>query len=337
MSSLEVIEAIEEIRIVFMGTPAFAVPSLRALLSIGDVDGTQTRVVGVFTQPDRPAGRGNRLAAPPVKEAALAAGIPVEQPERLRRPEALQALQRMAPDLIVVAAYAQILSQRVLNLPRFGCLNVHASLLPKYRGAAPIQAAILDGATETGVCIMRMEAGLDTGPVLARYREPIHADDTAETLGARLAAGGAALLLRTVPDWLRGAIVPEPQDEARATMTRPLQKEDGRIDWSKPAAYIERQVRAMQPWPGAYTTAGGALLKVRKASVTPGMADAHAPGTLVAARGAHEPLVATGKGLLALVEVQPAGRHAMSGADWLRGAPRHIGSVLGTAAASAAE
>jgi methionyl-tRNA formyltransferase len=322
--------ATAEIRIVFMGTPAFAVPSLHALLSLREMDGTPVRVAGVFTQPDRPAGRGKRLTAPPVKDVAQAAGIPVAQPERLRRPEAMQALQAMAPDLIVVAAYAQILSQQVLDLPRFGCLNVHASLLPEYRGAAPIQAAILDGANETGVCIMLMEAGLDTGPVLSRYREPVHAGDTAETLGARLAAGGAELLLGTVPDWVRGATVPEPQIEALATMTRPLRKQDGRIDWSKPAPYIERQVRAMYPWPGAYTTAGDALLKVQLAAVAPGMAHGHAPGTVLASREEPVPLVATGEGLLALGEVQPAGRRAMSGADWLRGAPHVAGSVLGS-------
>ncbi|HWE60992.1 MAG TPA: methionyl-tRNA formyltransferase [Chloroflexota bacterium] len=319
----------EELRIVFMGTPAFAVPSLRALLSINEIDGTPIHVVGVVTQPDRPAGRGRRLTASPVKTEALAAGIPVQQPEHLRRPEALQALQALAPDLIVVAAFAQILSKRVLDLPRCGCLNVHASLLPRYRGAAPIQAAILDGAPETGVCIMRMEAGLDTGPVLACYREPILPDDTAESLGARLAMGGAELLLRTVPDWVRGAIVPEPQDETQATVTRPLRKEDGRIDWQLPAAYIERQVRAMFPWPGAYTTAGGALLKVRAASVVSAPTAGQTPGTLLAAPEGPYPLVVTGDGLLALREVQPAGRRPMAGADWLRGIPAVRGTVLG--------
>jgi methionyl-tRNA formyltransferase len=325
--------SVDEIRIVFMGTPTFAVHSLRALLSIGEIDGVPTRVVGVFTQPDRPAGRGNRLRPPPVKEVALAAGIPIEQPERLRRPEALQVLAAMAPDLIVVAAYAQILSRQVLDLPRCGCLNVHASLLPSYRGAAPIQAAILDGATETGVCIMRMEAGLDTGPVLTRYREPIHADDTAETLGMRLAVGGAELLLRTVPDWVRGAIVPEPQDEALATMTRPLRKEDGCIDWRRPAAYVERQVRAMQPWPGAYTTVGGALLKLLQAAVATGSAVGQMPGTVLAATQGPIPLVATGEGTLALGLVQPAGRRPMSGADWLRGNPAARALPLGAAEA----
>lgn len=318
-----------EIRVVFMGTPDFAVPSLEALLGIGAVDGVPFRVVAVYTQPDRPAGRGNRLAPPPVKEAALAAGLRVEQPERLRRAEPLAILTALAPDLIVVAAYAQILSQRVLDLPRFGCLNVHASLLPRYRGAAPIQAALLAGDAESGVCIMGMEAGLDTGPVLGCYREPIRGDDTAETLTGRLAVGGAALLARTVPAWMHGEIVPVAQDEALATMTRPLRKGDGRVAWQGDAAAIARQVRAMYPWPGAWTLAGDALLKVLEVTCVQGNAADRAPGTVLPDALGSDPVVVTGDGLLALARVQPAGKRAMSGAEWLRGAQGVRGQVLG--------
>lgn len=318
-----------EIRVVFMGTPDFAVPSLEALLALGAVDGTPFRVMAVYTQPDRPAGRGNRLAPPPVKEAAIAVGLRVEQPERMRRPEPFATLVAMAPDLIVVAAYAQILSQRVLDLPRFGCLNVHASLLPRYRGAAPIQAALMAGDAESGVCIMGMEAGLDTGPVLDCYREPIRVDDTAESLAERLAVGGASLLVRTVSAWVRGEIVPVAQDEALATMTRPLRKEDGRVAWQAPAAAIGRQVRAMHPWPGAWTLAGDALLKILEVACVPGGAEGQAAGTLLPDPQGGDPVVVTGAGLLALVRVQPAGKRAMSGAEWLRGMPGARGQVLG--------
>ena len=318
-----------EIRIVFMGTPAFAVPSLDALLALGAAGGVPARVVAVYTQPDRPAGRGNRLAPSPVKAAALAAGLLVEQPERLRRPEPLAVLAALAPDLIVVAAYAQILSQRVLDLPRFGCLNVHASLLPRYRGAAPIQAALLAGDSRSGVCIMRMEAGLDTGPMLGCYEEPIADDDTAESLMARLGVGGAALLARTVPAWLRGAITPVPQDETLATMTRPLRKEDGRVEWAAPAPIIERQVRAMYPWPGAWTLAGEVLLKIHEVKADHAIATGQAPGMVLPDPQGADPRVVTGDGLLTLVRVQPAGKRAMSGAEWLRGAQLARGQQLG--------
>ena len=315
------------VRIVFMGTPMFAVPSLRTLLDLNSLNSRQAQVVGVFTQPDRPSGRGRRLAAPPVKELAIAAGVPVYQPERLRRPEGMAALEALAPDLIVVAAYAQILSQAVLDLPRYGCLNVHASLLPRYRGAAPIQAAILDGAPETGISIMQMEAGLDTGPVLSQVHVAIAPDDTAESLSARLADEGARLLARTVPDWISGAVSVQPQDESAATMTRPLRKEDGLVDWHRSAVYIERQVRAMYPWPGAYTTANGTVFKILAAEPRQAGAGQAPPGTLLV-EGA-EPVVATGEGTLLLRRVQSAGRMAMSGADWLRGASSLQGTVLG--------
>lgn len=319
----------EPLRIVFMGTPAFAVPSLRALLGLGEVAGRPAQVVGVFTQPDRPGGRrGRQLAPPPVKEEAQKADVPVWQPERLRRAEGMEPLRALAPDLIVVAAYAQILSQQVLDLPRYGCLNVHASLLPRYRGAAPIQAAILNGDMETGVCIMQMEAGLDTGPVLDCVREQIRPDDTAESLGDRLATLGADLLARTVPAWVAGAIEPRQQDDNQATLTSRMRKEDGEVDWRRDAAFIERQVRAMYPWPGAYTMAGGALLKLLRVGMGHDQLPSP-PGTVAVDPGSRQPLVATGAGYIRLDRVQPAGRTPMTGAEWLRGAPAMQGAVLG--------
>jgi methionyl-tRNA formyltransferase len=312
-------------RVVFMGTPEFAVHSLRTLLeplacSLG------VRVVGVFTQPDRPSGRGRSLA-PPVKVAAVAAHVPVFQPERLRRPEAFESLAALRPDLVIVAAYAQILSRAVLALPPLGCLNVHASLLPRYRGASPIQAAILDGAVQTGVTIMRMDEGLDTGPILAQATVAIDLDDTAASLGRKLAASGAELLLATLPDWIAGSAVALPQDPALATVTGRLSKADGGINWTHPALAIERHVRAMHPWPGAFTGTAHGPLKVLRAKVHAGSAVTAPPGTLLSEEGL--PAVATGDGLLILLEVQPAGRRAMSGSAWLHGAAHLEGTVLG--------
>jgi methionyl-tRNA formyltransferase len=316
------------VRVVFMGTPAFAVPSLDALAALGQVGTRPLQVVGVFTQPDRPSGRGNRLVASPVKARAQELGIPVYQPERLRRPEGMALLEAAAPDLIVVAAYAQILSQRVLDLPRHGALNVHASLLPRYRGAAPIQAAILDGVEETGVSIMLMEAGLDTGPVLSQVRVGVDPLDTAGTLAGKLAPAGARLLAETVPGWIAGSVIATPQDETLATMTRPLKREDEELDWTRPAAYLARQVRAMQPAPGTFTFLGDRLLKVLAASVEPAPAATGAkPGALLTAHG--EPVVVTGQDGLRLQVVQPAGKRAMTGADWLRGAQAGPGTILG--------
>ncbi len=252
-----------ELRVVFMGTPAFAVPSLRALLDAHNIAGRPARLVAVVTQPDRPAGRGGRVQLGPVKSAALAAGIPVLQPERLRRPESMAELRSYAPDLIVVAAFAQILSREVLELPRYGCLNVHASLLPRWRGASPIAAAILAGDASSGVTIMKMDAGLDTGPLLAVRAIALRADETTGTLTARLAELGAELLAETLGPWIGGALTPAPQDDAQATLTRTLRKEDGRIDWhDRDAGLIARMTRAYDPWPGAFTTYAGRTLKL---------------------------------------------------------------------------
>jgi methionyl-tRNA formyltransferase len=316
----------EVVRTVFMGTPEFSVPSLTALLDLARGDDPLLNVVGVFTQPDRPAGRGKLMTAPPVKLAAGTAGLPVFQPERLRRPEAVSQLADLRPDLIVVAAYAQILSPRVLGLPRFGCLNVHASLLPRYRGASPIHAPILDGESQTGVTVMQMEKGLDTGPILKQSGLPIGPNDTTGSLSGALATLGASLLVATLPGWLAGTIEPLAQDDSLATMTKPLTKEQGRIDWSQKAVVVERLVRAMSPWPGAYTALAAGPLKVHRSSVLPAVPGG-LPGTLVARP--EGPAVVTGDGLLLLVEVQPAGRRAMPGPDWLHGAMPLLGTVLG--------
>jgi methionyl-tRNA formyltransferase len=305
-------------RVVFMGTPAFAVPSLHTLHR------TQT-VLGVVTQPDRPAGRGRKLVASPVKAAAAALGLPVLQPQRLREPEALARLTGWKPDLIVVAAFGQILKPVVLDLPPHGCVNVHASLLPRWRGAAPIAAAILSGDAETGVTLMKLDVGLDTGPMLARRAEPTRADDTTATLTARLAESGARLLAETLPRYLAGAITPEPQDEAAATYAPQLRKEAGRLDFTQPARDLERRVRAFTPWPGAFTLWQGQPLKVLRTRVVEGTSGM--PGEVTPTEGG--PAVSCGRGRLLLLEVQPAGKRPMTGIDFARGARGFVGTRLG--------
>ncbi len=307
-------------RIVFMGTPDFAVQVLTAL-----ADAHQ--VVGVVTQPDRPAGRGRRLTASPVKQVALERGLPLHQPRSLRTPEALAQLVEWSPDVIVVAAFGQILHQDVLDLPPHGCLNVHASLLPRWRGAAPVAAAILAGDQITGVTIMRMDRGLDTGPILAQREEPIRPDDTQATLEGRLARLGATLLVETLPAYLAGDLLPHPQPEEGVTYARQLRKEDGLLDWSLTAVELDRRVRAFAPWPGAFTTWRGKQLKVLRATPMPGWRGDAPPGTVVAlADGAA---VATGEGALRLDEVQLAGKRTMDVVAFLCGQPDCVGSRLG--------
>ncbi len=296
-------------RVVFMGSPEFAVPSLQKLAE-------QYPVVGVVTQPDRPAGRGRVLTPPPIKVLAQALGIPTIQPARLREPEAQAALQAWAPDLIVVTAFGQILRKSVLELPRFGCINVHASLLPRWRGAAPIQAAILHGDAQTGVTIMRLDPGVDTGPILAQQALPIHADDTTETLGNRLSQAGAELLIQTLPPYLDGHLQPQPQSDDQATYAKMLSKEEGLLDFSQPASELERRVRAFYPWPSAYLIWQGQPLKIQRA---------HAAACTDGEPGQHSivdglPAVRTPAGCLVFDELQPAGKRAMSGQDFLRGA-----------------
>lgn len=306
-------------RIVFLGAPEFAVPSLRALAERFDI-------VEVITQPDRPAGRGRRLQEPPVKVAALELGLPVWQPESLRGREARDRLRALQPDCGVVVAYGEILRPAVLAVPRHGFVNVHASLLPAHRGASPVSAAILAGDDETGVSIMLLDEGMDTGPVLAQERTAILPDDTRGGLEGRLAALGADLVARVLPRWLAGEVAPQPQDHARATFSGQLTKADGLIDWGRPASYLERLCRAMDPWPGAYTTWDGRSLKVWRGQLAAARTRV-APGTVVAEPGPAA--VGTGEGLLRLVTVQPEGKPPMSAEDFVRGRPRFIGAQLG--------
>ncbi|HSB64933.1 MAG TPA: methionyl-tRNA formyltransferase, partial [Anaerolineales bacterium] len=248
-------------RIVFMGSPEFAVPILRSLT-------TGYPVVGVVTQPDRPAGRGRVLTPPPIKRLAEEIHIPVIQPKRLSEPEALQQLQSWSPDVIIVAAFGQILKPAVLDLPKFGCVNVHGSLLPRWRGAAPIQAAILHGDEETGITIMCMDPGVDTGQILRQKSLAIGNEDTAGSLAEKLSILGADLLMETLLEFVNGAIQPETQDDSKATYAPLIQKEDGLLDFTRPTVDLERQVRAYNPWPGAYTYWNNQVLKVHQAHIS---------------------------------------------------------------------
>ena len=310
-------------RVVFMGTPEFSVPTL-AMLADRLADSLQ--VVGVFTQPDKPAGRGQRLTASAVKQWAEQRGVPVLQPRTLRDAAIQAQLAEMKPDVIVVAAFGLLLPKPVLDLPPRGCLNVHASLLPKYRGAAPIPAAILNGEQETGVTLMVMDEGLDTGPALASAAIPILPDDTTDTLTTRLAELGAHLLAETLPHWLAGEVAPRPQDHSRATLAPKLDKADGRLDWSRPAVELDRRVRAFFPWPGTYTAWNGKFLRIL-AVQTAGYLSEQAPGQVV--KDAKGIGVVTGDRVLRLVTVQLEGKRAMRAEDFARGQPAFVGSLLG--------
>jgi methionyl-tRNA formyltransferase len=296
-------------RIVFIGSPEFALPTLRLLAD-------NYPVVGVVTQPDRPSGRGKVLTPPPVKRLALELGLPLIQPERMRRPEAMQALHDWQPELIVVAAFGQILRQDVLDLPRYGCLNVHGSLLPRWRGAAPVQAAILNGDSLTGITIMCMDAGVDTGPMLDQRSLPIRPQDTTRSLGEAMAELGARLLLETLPPYLAGSLQPQPQEASLATYAPMLKKEEGLLNFDLPALQLERRVRAFNPWPSAYTFYQKQILKVHRAGVL------DVKGGIPGARFIYQgmPAIACGEGSLVLDEVQPAGKRPMPGKVFLQGA-----------------
>jgi methionyl-tRNA formyltransferase len=296
------------IRTVFMGSPDFSLSALRVLAS-------HYQVVGVVTQPDRASGRGRELKAPPVKLLAQELNIPVIQPQKLREPEAMQQLQSWNPELIVVAAFGQILRKEVLELPQYGCINIHASLLPRWRGAAPINAAVLAGDEETGVTIMKMDVGLDTGPMLSMRKIRISPDDTAGSLLQALSTLGADLLIETLPAYISGNLIPQPQPEEGTTYAPMLKKEDGLLDFNHPAVDLERRVRAMNPWPGAWFQWHGAPLKIHKAHVEQGQAEA---GKRLVEQ--YQPAVGTGSGLLILDEVQPPGKKSMSGKAFLSGA-----------------
>jgi methionyl-tRNA formyltransferase len=305
-------------RVVFLGTPSFAVPTLEALVAAGH------EVVCVVTQPDRPSGRGHQLTASPVKDAAVRLGLPVYQPERIRRPEAVQNLAALAPDAMVVVGYGQIIPQSAIDTPPHGIINVHASLLPKYRGAGPVQWAIANGETHTGVTTMRIDAGLDTGEMLLKAETDIGPEETAVELGARLAAMGAALLVETLERI--ASIVPRKQDPAQATYAPLLKKEDGLIDWRHPAQAIHNRVRGFQPWPGAYTRFRGRQLHVWKSRVA-----AEAPGELGEAGPLLlDPLRAVcAEGTLQFIEVQLEGRKRTTAEAFVNGQRIAAGDILG--------
>jgi methionyl-tRNA formyltransferase len=305
-------------RIAFMGTPDFAVPILQQLIGLATV-------VGVVTQPDRPAGRGRQMQAPPVKVAAEAAGIAVYQPKSLRAVESAEPLRQWRPDMIVVAAFGQILRPHVLELPPRGCLNVHASLLPRWRGASPIQHAILAGDRETGVSLMQMDAGLDTGPVYAQSAIPIGDDESAGSLHDRLAALGAEMIAAHLPDIIAGRRVALAQDERRSSYAPMIKKEAGRLDWQRSGLELDRQVRAMTPWPGAYSGWNGRMLKVLAAAPLANRPPG-SPGLVVTAGDSIA--VLAGDGGLLLHCLQLPGKRPMAAADFARGRPDFVGSYL---------
>jgi len=295
-------------RIIFMGTPEFAVESLRACLDVGDV-------VAVVTRPDKPRGRGQLSAASPVKRAATQLGIRVLQPIKLREAGFLDAVRELSPDVAVVAAYGKILPRELLEVPGHGCINVHASLLPRFRGAAPIQWAIASGDNRSGVCLMKMDEGLDTGPVLRCAEVPIGPEVTSDELQQTLARVGAELIRRYLPDYLSGKLQLTPQSREGVVLAPMLKKEDGQLDFGRPAAELERRVRAFQPWPGAFTRFQGKVLKVHRARTG---ARTGSPGTVLAV-GEQGIEVACGEGSLSLLQVQPEGKRTMSSAEFLAG------------------
>ena len=308
--------------LIFMGTPSFAVPVLQALLD------SDYRVVAVCTQPDRRSGRKRQLLLSPVKAVAVNNRIPLVQPKTLRSPEVVEELARFHPDLIVVAAFGLILPPAVLSLPRSGCLNVHPSLLPRHRGPSPVASAILGGDEVSGVSIMLMNEGMDSGAVLARQEVPISPEDTAGSLTAKLAQLGAVLLVDTLPRWLEGRIEPQPQDESQASYSRRLTSEDGELDWHLPAVELWREIRAYNPWPGCYTCWQGRRLKVHQAAPLSRRVEQGGIGEVVALPSGGVGVV-TPEGVLELRQVQLEGKQEMPVAEFIRGQRSFVGSVLG--------
>lgn len=309
-------------RLIFMGSPAFAVHPLEALAAAGH------ELVAVVTQPDRPAGRGGRLTAPPVKQAAERLGLPVLQPATLRDPAVVTRLAELTPEAGVVAAYGEILRKNVLAIPPRGFLNIHPSLLPLHRGPTPVAGAIMAGDRETGVTIIRLDPGMDSGPILAQAVTSLPPTARSGPLTDELFRLGAHMLVEVLGPYAAGVLAPREQDHSQATVTRLLKKEDGQIDWGLPALVIERMTRAYDPWPGAVSSWRGQALRVLAAAVEADWAGDAAPGTLVGRTAAGAPLVATGSGALALLEVHPAGRRPIGGAAWLAGV-RDSGGRLG--------
>lgn len=314
-------------RIVFMGTPEFAVPSLEALLKSDD------QVVGIVTQPDRPKGRGQVLTPPPIKLIAQRDGIPFLQPVKIKVPEFLAALAAWKPDLIAVTAYGRILHSPILTLPPMGCVNVHGSLLPKYRGAAPVQWAVINGETETGITTMLMDEGMDTGAMLLQESLPICPDDTAGSLAPRLAELGGRLLVETIARLKAGTITPLPQNHALATLAPPLKKEDGAIEWATSATSIANRVRGLSPWPGAYGYFGGERWMVWSATASTAKTDT-VPGTIIDVTK-QSLQVATGEGVLTVREIQPANSKRLTVAQYLAGHRVAVGQRFDAAPPSA--
>ncbi|MFK5926342.1 MAG: methionyl-tRNA formyltransferase [Desulfuromusa sp.] len=310
----------ESLRTVFMGTPEFALETMEGLLAFG------VNLVGVYTQPDRPKGRGKKLAASPVKQLALEYGIPVFQPQKLRDPVAVKELQALRPDLIIVVAYGQILPKTVLDTPRYHCINVHASLLPQYRGAAPINKVIIDGEIETGVTTMLMDIGLDTGDMLVKRSLHIGKNETAGHLHDRLAQLGRDALEETLQQLCAGSLVAEKQDDKLSCYAPMLKKEDGLIDWQRSAIDIHNQVRGLDPWPGAYTYLDGKVLKIATTTVAADISGE--PGTILSAdkTGVR---VACGEGILVIGELQLPGKKRLAAMNFLSGRPLFVGTELG--------
>jgi len=312
------------LKLVFCGTPAFAVPSLRALLS-----DSYFQIAGVVTQPDRPRGRGKKMASSPVKDAALEAGVPVYQPEKIRSESSLDYFKRFAPDVVVIIAYGQIIPAALIAIPRLGWINLHGSLLPKYRGAAPINWAIINGEKVTGLTTMQIDAGLDTGPMLLKYHTGIGSDETAPDLYGQLAEAGAPLIVETLKKLDHGEITPTPQDNSQASLAPPLKKEDGRIDWFLPAPKIYNRIRGLQPWPGAFTTFRGATCRIWGKPLKP-VAAGGTPGILLPTQEDGLLVICGASTVLHVEQVQIEGRNRISDREFMNGARIAPGEHFGS-------
>ena len=312
------------LKLIFCGTPAFAVPSLRALLS-----DSYFQIAGVVTQPDRPRGRGKKTASSPVKDAALEAGVSVYQPEKIRSESSLDYFKRLAPDVVVIIAYGQIIPAALIAIPRLGWINLHGSLLPKYRGAAPINWAIINGEKVTGLTTMQIDAGLDTGPMLLKYQTGIGPDETAPDLYSQLAEAGAPLIVETLKKLDQGEIAPTPQDNSQATLAPPLKKEDGRIDWFLPAPKIYNRIRGLQPWPGAFTTFRGATCRIWGKPLKP-VAAGGMPGIILPTQEDGLLVICGASTVLHVEQVQIEGRNRISDREFMNGARIAPGEHFGS-------
>ena len=312
------------LKLVFCGTPAFAVPALRALLS-----DSYFQIAGVVTQPDRPRGRGKKTASSPVKDAALEAGVPVYQPEKIRSDSSLDYFKRLTPDVVVIIAYGQIIPAALIAIPRLGWINLHGSLLPKYRGAAPINWAIINGEKVTGLTTMQIDAGLDTGPMLLKYQTGIGPDEIAPDLYSQLAEAGAPLMVETLKKLDQGEIAPTPQDNSQATLAPPLEKEDGRIDWFLPAPKIYNRIRGLQPWPGAFTTFRGATCRIWGKPLKP-VAAGGMPGIILPTQEDGLLVICGASTVLHVEQVQVEGRNRISDREFMNGARIEPGEHFGS-------